>query len=188
MGVGTLIIFIAMLLVAAVAAGVLLQTAGALQQRALVTGSQTRAEISTNVRVIEVSAVDGTDQTLENFSMQLKLAPGSDPIKLSEVTFTFNTFNSGLTLSYDNATGANASSNVTTGVGTFTAEYLINGSNHIDGNLQRGDVLRVHWVAGQGIGEDTEVRINWIPKIGTATLVEFTTPDVISTQTAFLYP
>ncbi len=191
MGVGTLIIFIAMLLVAAVAAGVLLQTAGSLQQRALVTGSQTRAEISTNVRIIEVSALDASDDSaVNNFTMQLKLAPGSDPIKLSEVTLTFSSFNHTLTLAYnqtENYTTGYAS-DIVASTGSFTGEYLINGSNHLDGNLQRGDVLRIRFNSGRAIEEDEQLRINFIPKIGTATLVEFTTPDVMSTQTVFLYP
>jgi flagellin-like protein len=191
MGVGTLIIFIAMLLVAAVAAGVLLQTAGSLQQRALVTGAQTRAEISTNTRVVEVSASDAQgDAAVENFSMQMKLSPGSDPIKLAEVTLTFSTFDSTVTLTYNNTSNYTGGFGtvLSAGTGSYTVEYLINGSNHIDGNLQRGDVVRLRWSAGQGIGEDTHIRINFIPKIGTATLVEFETPDVMSTQTVFLYP
>ncbi len=55
MGVGTLIIFIAILLVAAVAAGVLLQTAGSLQEKSLSTGQQARSQISTHVDTVEVS-------------------------------------------------------------------------------------------------------------------------------------
>jgi flagellin-like protein len=188
MGVGTLIIFIAMLLVAAVAAGVLLQTAGSLQQKALSTGQQSKAEISTNARVIEVSAVDASsDSSVENFSMQMKLSPGSDPIKLGEITLTFNTDNMTTTLSYSNTT--NLSNFSTSGTaGTFVVEYLINGSNHIDGNLQRGDVVRLYWAAPFSIGEDEHLRINFIPKIGAATLVEFNTPDVMSTQRVYLYP
>ena len=64
MGVGTLIIFIALLLVAAVAAGVLIQTAGSLQQKALSTGTQATGQIATNAQVIDVSAVDGTGTLL----------------------------------------------------------------------------------------------------------------------------
>ena len=188
MGVGTLIIFIAMLLVAAVAAGVLLQTASSLQQKALSTGQQSKAEISTNARVIEVSAVDASsDSTVENFSMQMKLSPGSDPMKLAEVTLTFNTDNTTTTLTYDNS--SNLSSFATAGgTGTFVVQYLINGTNHIAGNLQRGDVIRMYWAAQAPIGEDQHVRINFIPKIGAATLVEFNTPDVMSTKTVYVYP
>ena len=187
MGVGTLIIFIAMLLVAAVAAGVLLQTAGSLQQKALATGQQAEGEIATNVRVIEVSAVDGSDSDMENFSMQMKLAPGSDPIKLAEVTFTFSTDTETTTLTYDNT--SNLSAFTTSGaVGTFVVEYLINGTNHVAGNLQRGDVIRAYWAANTAITEGEHVRINFIPKIGTATLVEFNAPDVISTQRVYVYP
>lgn len=188
MGVGTLIIFIAMLLVAAVAAGVLLQTAGSLQQKALSTGQAARGEISTNARVIEVSATDGSDQNVENFSMQMKLSPGSEPIKLSEVTLTMNTDDNTLTLTYSgDGNYSNLTSNAA-GVGTFGVEYLINGTNHLDGNLQRGDIVRVHYAAPVQITEDEHVRINFIPKIGTPTLVEFNTPDVISTQRVYMYP
>ncbi len=186
MGVGTLIIFIAMLLVAAVAAGVLLQTAGSLQQKALSTGQQSKGEISTNAKVIEVSAVDGTDQTLENFSLEMKLSPGSDPMKLDEVTFTVDTDNSTTTLTYSGNSSFATVANATTG--TFGITYLINGTNHLDGNLQRGDVVRLQFAMPRSIGQDEHMRLNFIPKIGTPTLVEFNTPDVISTQRVYLYP
>jgi archaellin len=120
--------------------------------------------------------------------MQLKLSPGSDPIKLDEVTLTFNTDDSTLTLAYSNgSTYSNASANAA-GAGTFGVEYLINGSNHIEGNLDRGDVARFTWAAISPIPEDERIRINFIPKVGTATLVEFNTPDVMSTQRVYLYP
>lgn len=204
MGVGTLIIFIAMLLVAAVAAGVLLQTSGSLQQKALSTGQASRSEISTNARVIEVSAVDGTDQSVENFSLQMKLSPGSDPIKLDEVTVTFNTDTETATMQYRpplndtvycqigaiNHTEAEACTGTdsATGIGNFTVEYLINGTNHLDGNLQRGDIIRAHFASPSAVTEDQHIRINFIPKIGTATLVEFNSPDVMSTERVYLYP
>jgi len=100
MGVGTLIVFIAMLLVAAVAAGVLIQTAGSLQEKSLSTGQQARAQISTNARVIEVSGTDGRNGNLTDFQEIMKLSPGSDPIKLDQIIFTFNTKDQTSTLKY----------------------------------------------------------------------------------------
>jgi flagellin-like protein len=93
MGVGTLIIFIAMLLVAAVAAGVLLQTGGSLQERSLSVGQQARTQISTNARAIEVSGTDSRDGTVEDLTVTYKLAPGSDAIKLSDALLSESTQN-----------------------------------------------------------------------------------------------
>jgi len=100
MGVGTLIIFIAMLLVAAIAAGVLIQTAGSLQEQSLATGQQARSQISTNARVIEVSGIDGRNGNLTDFQQIVKLSPGSDAIKISQIIFTFNTKDMTSTLKY----------------------------------------------------------------------------------------
>ncbi|MFP4402768.1 MAG: archaellin/type IV pilin N-terminal domain-containing protein [Nanoarchaeota archaeon] len=201
MGVGTLIVFIAMLLVAAVAAGVLIQTVGSLQEKSLATGQQARTQISTNARVIEVSATDGRAGNLSDFEQLMKLSPGSDPIKLDQVIFTFNTQNTSSTLKYRE--GANCSRNnetdeannltgyytdQTTGEGFFTVIYEQEGSNHVPGNLQRGDIIRLCYAGVGNIGEDEMVRLNFIPRIGTPTLTQFATPDVITTQRVYLYP
>ncbi len=303
MGVGTLIVFIAMLLVAAVAAGVLISTASSLQEKSLATGDQAKSQISTNAEVIEISATDGRDTYVDDFSQLMKLSPGSDPIKLDQVIFTFNTVNNTATLKYRgmdsicvqrNSDGYNTWSeeeidvdvgrsnnnytleedldddglddyifhnssvirvnlssqptffwnvsmgcniefdneteNVTCdldstrignsthvygyvefkgttytnntiqanntfavtpydeGEGYFAVEYEQEGTNHVDGNLQRGDVIKICYQSPRGIGQDELLRINFIPKIGTATLTETITPDVMSTNRVYLYP
>jgi archaellin len=280
MGIGTLIIFISLLLVAAIAAGVLIQTAGSLQEKALSTGDQAKGQIATNAKVIEVSASDGRAGSVKYFTSIVKLASGSDPIKLSQVLLTMNTYdmtatlqftNDGdttnsfdgyYTLSTDNYTYTTSAVNLTDdidedslvdffegdgssgghvflnlssqaanidlgncsggvhtdapssgdyiisaalvcsadnvqqvsvtpkskGSGVFSVEYLQTGSNFVSGNLQRGDVIKVYYEAPRAVGEDESVRLNFIPKIGTPTLTEFITPEVISEERIYLYP
>ncbi len=304
MGVGTLIIFIALLLVAAVAAGVLIQTASSLQEQSLATGDQARSQISTHAETIEVSASDGRNGNLTDFQQIIKLSPGSDPIKLEQVIFAFNTKDNTATLKYrgtsgiceqDNTNGyntlmveeidddvtnesaytlsndldddgaddtvavgatvggntyldfvlstqgtinmslgqnisqngsfnvelslssqplsngtdilayvtiqGNTSVNNTVpgsitfqitpyrlGEGYFTAVYEQQGTNWVSGNLQRGDIVRLCYLSPREITEDEEIRLNIIPKIGTSTLTQFVTPEVISTERVYLYP
>ena len=183
MGVGTLIIFISLLLVAAVAAGVLIQTAGSLQQQALSTGTQATGQISTNAQALEVSATDGTSGSVDNFTMIMKLAPGSDPIQLGAATLSLSTSNTSQSFVYNE--NASQPDGTTT---TFGVNYMQEGANHQDGVIVTGDVLEINFVSERVISESENVRINFIPQIGTSTLVRFSLPDVVSTQRVYLYP
>jgi len=297
MGIGTLIIFIALLLVAAIAAGVLIQTSGSLQEKALTTGDQAKAQIATNIKVVEVSATDGSDSYVDHFNQIIKLAPGSSEIKIGDSVLTMNTYDKTASLQYrgingttDNSntgyntwnletvtgdiiinqsisnytlaedydddgyddmirvnhsgyvifdystatdyavpltsvdcSGANSTFDVTVdvnsdqissiyfkgvcgqgtiygsnmtmditphklGKGYFTVQYLQTGTNHFVGNLQRGDIVKLYFEAPKSISEDEKIRINFIPKIGISTLTEFITPEVMSSERAYLYP
>src|SRR6056297_3037703 len=91
MGIGTLIIFIAMILVAAIAAGVLIQTATTLQNKALLTGERSKSQVSTSIRPMLVYAEDGsTNNDVSQFFLKMKLAPGSDPVRFVDMLMEFS--------------------------------------------------------------------------------------------------
>ncbi|WP_372911487.1 archaellin/type IV pilin N-terminal domain-containing protein [Salinigranum sp.] len=91
-GIGTLIVFIAMVLVAAIAAGVLVNTAGFLQESAEQTGQEAQGEVSDRIDVVSVYAADITDDTTteyDNITITVRKASGSDDISLDDTTYTF---------------------------------------------------------------------------------------------------
>ncbi|MFZ3383172.1 MAG: archaellin/type IV pilin N-terminal domain-containing protein [Candidatus Methanoperedens sp.] len=93
-GVGTLIIFIAMVLVAAVAATVLIYTTGALQQKATKTSKDATQQISSNIVVEQVlgdrgEPINGTmNQSINDLLIRLKPDVGTTSIDLRQVIVT----------------------------------------------------------------------------------------------------
>ncbi|MFC6754233.1 archaellin/type IV pilin N-terminal domain-containing protein [Halorubrum tibetense] len=86
-GIGTLIVFIAMVLVAAIAAGVLINTAGFLQSQAEATGEESTDLVSERIDVTSsVGIVAGDEETLNEIRISVSGAPGADQIDLSETT------------------------------------------------------------------------------------------------------
>lgn len=100
MAIGTLIIFIAMILVAAIAAGVIIQTATALQNKALLTGERAKSQVGTSIQTILVYGEDGRDKQLESFFIKIKLSPGSDSLKFGDMLLAIDTDRSSLASIY----------------------------------------------------------------------------------------
>jgi flagellin FlaB len=86
-GIGTLIVFIAMVLVAAIAAGVLINTAGFLQSSAEATGQGASDSTTNRLQVVSVTGESFTgDNAVGVVNITVKAGPGSGNIDLGETT------------------------------------------------------------------------------------------------------
>ncbi len=169
------------------------QTSSELQQKAFETGQMSKNQVSTTISPILLFAEDGSSQTLSDFYLKAKLAPGSDPIKLSELLLSFDLQNKTADLSY--STGSCTASSATgfatngaTGKGNFTVTYLISSSNMVNGYIQRGDIVEFCFASPRPVNEDENIDIELIPKVGTPTTINAATPNIINEQRLVLYP
>jgi flagellin FlaB len=89
-GIGTLIVFIALVLVAAIAAGVLINTAGFLQTQAEQTGEDSTSQVANNINVIgEVGDVNSASDGINVTRLTVQRSPGSDDVDLSELSIQY---------------------------------------------------------------------------------------------------
>jgi archaeal flagellin FlaB len=186
MGIGTLIIFIAMILVAAVAAAVLINTAGSLQQRALTTGGQTEQAVATGAEAISVTATNGSvDHQLEELELMLRLNPGSNEMNLNNTVLIMDTQKESYDYEYS---GSSDTWEISSSTGKYAVDWIKSGPDYEAGYLSRGDVIKLKFNVSVAIGENKRVRMKIIPRVGQPTLVEFTTPDVMTDNRVNLWP
>lgn len=88
-GIGTLIVFIAMVLVAAIAAGVLINTASLLQTQAEATSEESTNQVINRIQILSAYGIttdaDGNN-TLGGIELIAMQAPGAGSINVSEAT------------------------------------------------------------------------------------------------------
>ncbi|MGB9636234.1 MAG: archaellin/type IV pilin N-terminal domain-containing protein [Thermoplasmata archaeon] len=87
-GIGTLIVFIAMILVAAIAAAVIISAVFSLQQQAenAASGAKNKVSNALQVRLIEgVRTGTPLNNTIDYLQIQVSLAPGSSAINMADV-------------------------------------------------------------------------------------------------------
>jgi flagellin FlaB len=86
-GIGAMIVFIALILVAAVASTIIIKTAEELQQRAEATGDDTRDEISGKVTIVSAHVDGVTTGAVDQILVIAQMSAGSDDVTGGDITY-----------------------------------------------------------------------------------------------------
>jgi len=189
-GIGTLIIFIAMIMVAGIAASVIIQTMNTLEQQALETGQQTLREVSSGLRVTHVNGFsNGTN--INQLAIFIRTTAGSDEIDLTNafirlsdsdneviLNFTSSVFNDGATNGLFGTLNSSLLSSTTYGLMVITD---IDSSCSATSPIVNEDDMVVLLVNStqcfSGISTRTKVFGNVVPQFGISGVISFTTPS-----------
>jgi len=181
-GIGTLIVFIAMVLVAAIAAGVLINTAGFLQSSAEETGQQSSDQVTNRLEVVNtVGTVTSGEVT--QVELTIKKAPGAANIDIGSTISQWVDSSGSYDITY---------TDVTTGDDDFTVDTVQDDDTSITDSQVLNDpadraVITFDLSASGGPsalaeGSTATVRLN--TQSGGTTTVRLVVPETLSGNSA----
>ena len=190
-GIGSMIVFIAMVLVAGIAASVLIQTSGKLESQAMRSGQETIAEISTG---LAVEGIEGWNSSgsLQLLALEIRSRAGSKDIDLSNTFIEISDSNKKNILTYNSSVFTDASDingniftttfypwNNATTFGIIVLEDGDGSLTSLNPAINTGDLVIITMNTSSiftSLGTNVDVFGIVVPEDGSPGMISFTTP------------
>ena len=196
-GIGAMIVFIAMVLVAGIAASVLIQTSTTLESQAMATGRETTHEVAGGIAVFDVEGHVDTD--IDGLAITVRVRAGSPDIDLNETVMLLHNGATKVLLTYNYSQSEHFNTTVDAANGDVFGFNYTTLTNEVFGIMVLEDydssVSRYSPVLNYGdkvmlfvdtdacfskIGERTEVLGYIYPEHGSPGIISFRTPSSYS--------
>ena len=189
-GVAALIVFIALVLVAAIAATVILDVTGELEQQASNTGDQAEGQLSSTLQVVETTGtLNGSDNGISEVNITVSVAPGADPVELNDTTIEMTTKDNSTTLTPINGAGEDLGGSSGGETGDFTIDPLVaedDANNVIVSSQDRYriviDTTQEPALDGLALEENENVELILRAGQGGQAYEQFTVPSTLSSR------
>lgn len=205
-GIGAMILFIAMVLIAGIAATVIIQTSSTLEQQAMTTGSETTSEVSAGLAICAIEGYAATNADISKLAILVRPRAGTESIDISGAFIEISDSDTKVILNYtstyysepdglDNIFAANVFPNYGgTGDATrFGILVLEDADNSISSStpvINHGDKVYL-CINTTGVFSDIAKRTNvWgmvVPEEGAPGVIQFTTPGTYANSVMELY-
>ncbi|WP_336022109.1 archaellin/type IV pilin N-terminal domain-containing protein [Halobellus salinisoli] len=183
-GIGTLIVFIAMVLVAAIAAGVLVNTAGFLQATAEDAGQESVDKVTNRVDVINQHGTVGSNDDIANITMTVRLAAGSGAVDMDTTSIKYLSDSQVTTLTnstddMDYAAGNESQFNLTKVTDNDDSFGVLNSRDDRYEVTINASAIESGG-AGEGLGTGEQIQLDITSQTGGTTQVILTMPQQLA--------
>ncbi|WP_256545622.1 archaellin/type IV pilin N-terminal domain-containing protein [Halobellus inordinatus] len=182
-GIGTLIVFIAMVLVAAIAAGVLVNTAGFLQATAEDAGQESVNKVTNRVEVVNTHGLVGANDEIDNMTMTVRLAAGSGAVDMNETSIKYLSSESVVTLSNGTSTGEAGATDTEFGLSKITDDDGSFGVLNSPSDRYNVIVDAEAIESDSGLSTGERIRLEITSRTGGTTQVILTMPQQLAGKT-----
>jgi len=215
-GIGAMVVFIAMVLIAGIAASVIVQTANTLEIKSMSSSSQTITEVSTGLRVVDIEGQKGNrkigstwyNESIHNMTITIAPRAGTSEIDLSDTVLEISStsakcilkYNSGEPEFVSNVPAGGVFSSQDGGVSIFDQAATTFGIIELedaDGTcdadnpvINRGDMVMITvnlTACFNGCSGRTDIWGTFIPEEGSQGMFSFRIPDIGSDTVYDMY-